>query len=609
MKKIISLLLASATALCLVFSAGCGDKTPEVFETIDKVGLYTETELTLIKGVTEENLAVTSSDESVIEVDGTVLFAKSNGKATITAKFGDKVQKTKIKVVDNGERPVIETEDIPLLQGSRFKPQFTASFQNKELKDVIYSLSSDNVSVVEIDGDVMCAKNVGEATITVTAKYRGIDNVATASFKSKINENEAIVTEKNAYDLFAKEKVANETFTTKIPLKASVYSKGEEKTVDINWSIADETVAKIENSELVAVNLGSTTLVASCSYDGKTVKTSAIPITVNPSVIKTENTLLVDLQKTEAAFNPNDVYKSDDSLGKIITAKGDIITLNENQAASSAFVAGESRVTVYSQDGKFGAEVNLVAADFVVNNEADLVEMYKYASGYIALGCNIQMTEIFTPYKEEQVTFTGTFNGMGYTITGLKVKAYRNAANEVCNGALFTYINNFTIKNLALKSAKIVGGDGIGALVYRSEGANVIDNVYIECDMSGAGQWCGGAVAFAFRGSLKISNSVIKSDTSSVSNPDKNGAVLGRLSASFEMADSYVISGGTICSIGAHANNGNNAQANNLSVLYVSAAEFKSIKDKEDSVIDLSGFNDYWDLSKDVPCFKSSSAQ
>ena len=72
--------------------------------------------------------------------------------------------------------------------------------------------------------------------------------------------------------------------------------------------------------------------------------------------------------------------------------------------------------------------------------------------------------------------FTGTFDGNGYTLSGLAINV--NASSEKIG--MFKEIDGATIKNLTLSSFNITGGNNLGTLIgYISSGNNYITNIQI----------------------------------------------------------------------------------------------------------------------------------
>ena len=93
--------------------------------------------------------------------------------------------------------------------------------------------------------------------------------------------------------------------------------------------------------------------------------------------------------------------------------------------------------------------------------------------------------------KGNSTFYKGTFDGGGYTISGLNV----SGGNYV---GLFGCIKDATIKNLKV-SGKVTGKDYVGGIVGRADGSAKIQNChnYCEVESSGSIQHTGGIVGYA----------------------------------------------------------------------------------------------------------------
>ncbi len=79
----------------------------------------------------------------------------------------------------------------------------------------------------------------------------------------------------------------------------------------------------------------------------------------------------------------------------------------------------------------------------------------------------------FAPIGNGATRFTGTFDGLGHTVTGLYIN--RPATNEI---GLFGYTNNSTIQNVGLVNVNITGQNNVGGLVGFNYGSSIINNSY-----------------------------------------------------------------------------------------------------------------------------------
>jgi Secretion system C-terminal sorting domain/The GLUG motif len=102
----------------------------------------------------------------------------------------------------------------------------------------------------------------------------------------------------------------------------------------------------------------------------------------------------------------------------------------------------------------------------------------------------------FTPIGNSSVNFTGTYDGNGFTISGLYFS--QSGSNYV---ALFGSTNAATIKNLGLLNINVTGGSYVGGLAGEIYGNTSVNNCYTTGTVSGAGL-VGGLVGMADNSSI-----------------------------------------------------------------------------------------------------------
>lgn len=90
----------------------------------------------------------------------------------------------------------------------------------------------------------------------------------------------------------------------------------------------------------------------------------------------------------------------------------------------------------------------------------------------IALGANIDMKSVNWPaIGTAETPFRGTFDGAGYTISGLKISSLES------DQGLFGLIDNAAIKNVTVGGIVTASGDYIGGIVGRVLGESRLENV------------------------------------------------------------------------------------------------------------------------------------
>jgi len=131
-------------------------------------------------------------------------------------------------------------------------------------------------------------------------------------------------------------------------------------------------------------------------------------------------------------------------------------------------------VTVFT----FSSGAGTQQSPYVIKTASDLNAVRSNLSAHYVLGADIDLQDVpFMPIGSSSASFTGTFDGAGYTISNLKIEL-----PETSPVGLFARTNGATIKNVQIVNANISGMFSAGALVgYMSGG--IVDN----CSVSGVG--------------------------------------------------------------------------------------------------------------------------
>jgi hypothetical protein len=137
---------------------------------------------------------------------------------------------------------------------------------------------------------------------------------------------------------------------------------------------------------------------------------------------------------------------------------------------------------------------------YIITNTDELNSMRQNLAAHYKLGNNIDLSNSLvwdngrgwnTIGANSSASFTGSFDGNGYTITGLNI----NKPN-IDNQGLFGYINNATIKNVNLPDAKVCGNQYCGLLVGYSNNSNH-DGSVVEGLVVSASSNIGGMIGYA----------------------------------------------------------------------------------------------------------------
>jgi len=161
----------------------------------------------------------------------------------------------------------------------------------------------------------------------------------------------------------------------------------------------------------------------------------------------------------------------------------------------------------------------------------DLSSFFELANSFSAAATTTWNSGLgFDPVGDGGNGFTGTFDGNGYTITGLTI----NRPGE-SNVGLFGYTNGATIQNVGLVGGSVAGDTCVGGLVGYAYYNSIIDNSYSTGDVVGMGTFSGGLVGYAKQGS-SISNSYATGD---ISGGNCVGGLVGQMDYDSAIDNSY----------------------------------------------------------------------
>jgi len=149
----------------------------------------------------------------------------------------------------------------------------------------------------------------------------------------------------------------------------------------------------------------------------------------------------------------------------------------------------------------------------VIRTATELQAMSADLDGDYELGCDFDASETaawngglgFAPVGNSTTEFTGTFDGKGFTVTGLTIN--RPATDGV---ALFGETEAATIQNVTLASASIIGRDEAAPLIGQAEAGTQVTNCHASGTVSGRYN-AGGLI-----GNLSDASAVLRSSHSDV---------------------------------------------------------------------------------------------
>ena len=245
----------------VAITAKCGDKTAECAVTVTvPTGSVTLDKATLTLAVgetatltatvkpddaTDKNVTWTSSDESVAKVaDGRVTAVKA-GKATITAKCGDKTAECVVTVTVPTGSVTLDKTSLSLAVGET--AQLTATVKPDDATDKTVTWTSSDESVAKVDNGRVTAVKAGKATITAKCGGKTAECAVTVTVPTG-----SVTLDKTSLSLAVGETVQ---------LTATV--KPDDATEkNVTWSSSDESIVKVDNGKVTAVKAGYATVIA-----------------------------------------------------------------------------------------------------------------------------------------------------------------------------------------------------------------------------------------------------------------------------------------------------------------------------------------------------------
>ncbi len=436
-------------------------------------------------------MAFTSSNQDVatVDKDGTVTAVKP-GETTITCVYnGGYSESFTVTVETGGILPSLTFQEANDFEGTNninvatsvyVKP--TVLFNGKSFEDFTVNYAVDNPEICTVDEatGTLTAIKKGEATLTVTASWRGIEsseltreikfNVLT-NYEVSFNDNQ--ITEK---ELYLAEEHNGKTYDTFLDLsKLAVKLNGVDRTADADIDLTDNLALVADEQALTyvaseekikAVRSGSAKLHVRLEADGETFS-KTIDLTVKRVVEQVEGTstfVLNDgkIQNLASYIGENGVLQDgyvggDEFTGTALTIGADNTIVdytpsNPNEMDNQTF-------TVYADNVGYAFNLNIVQG--VIRQASDLAVLRSNTLTDVIGGYWIVEKDILWDKENDEnnfyawskanssascrndnsiSTFNGTFDGQGHRI---EYGAY--------GGGLFGRLgDNAVIKNASL---------------------------------------------------------------------------------------------------------------------------------------------------------------
>jgi filamentous hemagglutinin family protein len=264
-----------------------------------------------------------------------------------------------------------------------------------------------------------------------------------------------------------------------------VTAKGSLTSSDIRYSVSGSEITLLSTTTLTNTSVGGVTIDTGINWNANT-------LTISPS---------------SGNIAINAVMNATGTAGLVMTAIGGITTaLSDSGFIGKVNLASGTSLTI---NGHAYTIINsLGAADSTTGT--DLQGMSGNLAGYYALGSDIDASATatwnwyeaggyyygFTPVGSDTSSFTGQFNGLGHTISGLNI----NHPAEDFVGMFGENDNGSILTSVGLINPVIRGVNHVGSLVGFND--ELVTNSYVSGgNVIGTGAYVGGLVGANYLGS------------------------------------------------------------------------------------------------------------
>ena len=304
---------------------------------------------------TDKNVAWASSDESVAKVSNGKVTAVKSGKATITAKCGDKIAECAVTVTVPTGSVTLDKTTLSLAVGET--EQLTATVKPDDATDKNVTWTSSDESVAKVVNGKVTAVKSGKATITAKCGGKTAECAVTVTVPTG-----SVTLDKTSLSLAVGETVQ---------LTATV--KPDDATdKNVAWTSSDESVATVANGMVTAVKAGNATVSAQCG--GKTAKcivTVIVPVT---SITLDKSSLTMAVGETSVLTA---TIMPDNATDKTISwSSSDPSVVKVDNGKLTALKVGTSVVSVIA--------ANFSASCSVMVNKPNHILYYTSSDGNVA---------------------------------------------------------------------------------------------------------------------------------------------------------------------------------------------------------------------------------
>lgn len=504
-KKWLPVFFAVVTALCCSFGiAACKKKTPvdqplQLNAAEQTIAVYDTFVLT---ADTTESLTFTSSatDVATVSADGVVTALKV-GSTVVTVAAGARQATCAVTVTTATEVPVLKasTESIDLISGANYTLTAAVRYKGVDYTDAQLTFASSDTAVATVaaDGKVAAVSN-GEATVTVTGKWRGAGaDLLSLEIPVTVRADVVIEFDYTATTLATVDMTDAGGASDSLDLDVSVKADGE-AVEDFSFELdpdGDTDVIGFDGNTVRALKVGKTALRVVAEYDNETYRSLWKEITVEYAVFDRTEDLSLEFLLTDdqITLDTNAVLGQD---APEVTAVRDV---EANAVLGSSATLDKSKLisglrTYRVETEKYAVQFAAEVITQRIMNKTDLDNMLNLAAvegthdefdGYFVLGANIDYggdeysygsdaTRILTRYNG----WKGVFDGKGYAIYDLTVTDMAGVFGYVAYDGV---IKNVAFENVRYKQKSHTYGQtqSWGVMLFGQHFYGTLENVLI----------------------------------------------------------------------------------------------------------------------------------
>lgn len=470
-----------------------------------------------------------TSNEGVVTVNDGQLVPKAEGSATITAASGEASATCTVTVDDSGAVPLLKhTDSIGMTLDGTYTLTPSVTYLDEDTSDAQFTYSvGTGADVVSVEDGVLTATKVGDATVTISASWRGY-TAMTKNVAVKVTRDVMLELSVDRVSLAPSAITLDGTpYYNTAAATATVRLSGEvQASPQITWKTSDDTVLSVADGTITAKKAGSANVWFTYSpVAGEEYSSNQVKVDVAIPVLDRTETISKDFdQGTPAALDSSDIFKEEVSVNKDITAvydSDDLATnlLQEGKVGTATLEAGEREFVVYN--ASYACRISAVVATMIIDDFTELKAFKESVNanasqggtdGYYILNDDIQAQDGYeftggnyhatNPWIgngdldtiQTNGGFRGTFDGRGHTLSGF----------EFGIGGIFGDLNGATVKNLNVLGAF---SEKTSDEQYRANGllghgvdGSVIENCRFEVELVGDTLNSCAAVAYIVRG-------------------------------------------------------------------------------------------------------------